>query len=800
MYKVFIRTAFRNLLRNRVSAGINLLSLTIGITVCVVIFTIIQYQYSFDWFHKNGDRVYRVNFLEQNEWGIKYGSQTPEPLHKVLRSDYPQIEAVSRTIGPMEVKVFIGEEKFDQKQTLFVDEHFFKMFDQEWLRGNPQDAFKDPKAVILTESTAEKLFGQENPMGKPVDFARREVGTVRGVVKDPRLNTNLPYTMIAHVAMMKRIQEFYVRDLWGAMSIGTTWVLLPENVQPEALANQFEEIIVENLGRENAEIYDFELGALKTLHTDDRYGNGVNYTIPSGTIYGLSAVALIVLLTCAINFINLSTAQALKRSQEIGIKKVLGSSKRQLSTQFFIELSILTAVAGFFSLWFAEILLHKVNTLLSVISIDLQISIFSVLFTVLMIVLITFLAGLYPVGLLLKLKPLEVIRTKFTQIRGNKAIVRNTLLTTQFVFAQVLVIIVLVFNSQFSYIKNKDLGYNTENIVMFRDFVKSRYTIDPVEQNSAKAKLLESPYIEEVSYGTGGPNAMFAWNTEIYNPEMGQKSRFGADYKHVEIGYRDMFDLKIVAGQWFTLDNYRDTLQKIVITELASQKLSFPKPEEAIGQRIKVDDKDAIIVGVLADFHTDDLTSSIKPSIFEGDYEGYNQGFMKIKEGYYAEATQHFEKVATNYNSDYTPIYVSYTDELAADYQVDKVLFRFINFVAFLALAIGTLGLYSLISFVVQQKTKELGIRKVIGANTGSLMRLLSTKYVWFILTATILAAPIGYLGANTWLDNYAYRIEIGVVTFIAAFVLTSFIAMASVSYRAYRAASSNPIKALRYE
>lgn len=800
MFKIFFKTAIRNILRNRVNSSINIISLTIGMACSIVVFSVIRYQYSFDHSQPKADRIYRVNFLEQNEWGISYGGQTPEPLHTVLREDYPQIEAVSRTIGPMETTIFVDKEKFTQKEILFVDEHFFKMFDQEWLRGNPEEAFKDPKAVILTESTALKFFGTSDPMGKSIDFARRDMGTVRGIVKDPRMNTNLPYTMIAHVAMMKQVQEFYVRDLWGATSIGTTWVLLPENVVPEALASQFEEIIIDNLGADKAAIYDFDLGNLKTLHTDDRYGNTVNYTIPSNTIYGLSVIALIVLLTCAINFINLSTAQALKRSQEIGIKKVLGSSKKQLSAQFFLELSILTAIAGFFSLWIAEVLLHQINTLLSVISIDLALSSQSVVFTIALMIMITFLAGLYPVGLLLNFKPLEVIRSKFTQTKGKRAMVRNSLLTTQFVFAQVLVIIVLVFNSQFTYIKTKDLGYNTENIVMFRDFVKSRYKIDPVQQNSAKAQLLESPYIEEVSYGTGGPNAIFDWNTSVYNPEVGVDNEFDSDYKHVEIGYKDMFDLKIIAGRWFTLDNYRDTLQKVVITELMSQKLSFPTPETAVGSRVIVDDRNALIVGVLADFHTDDLTSTIKPSIFEGDYEGYNQGFMKIKEGYYAEAMQHFEEVSTRNNADYTPIYTLYTDELAADYEIDKVLFRFINFVAFLALAIGTLGLYSLISFIAQQKTKELGIRKVIGANTSSLMKLLSTKYIWLILLATIIAAPLGYYGASAWLERYAYRIPIGASTFIIAFVLTAAIAMISVSYRAYRAASANPIKAIRYE
>ena len=800
MFKIYLKTTFRNLGRNRANTAINLLSLIIGITISVVIFTIIKYQYTFDHFHTNADRVYRVNVIQEEAWGLGYRSQTPEPLHKVLRADYPQIEAVSRTIGPMEANLFVGEDKFVQNEILFVDEHFFKMFDQEWVRGNKAEAFKDPKAVILSESLATKFFGDEDPIGKTIDFERRDLGVVRGIVKDARKNTNLPYQMIAHVDMMKQVQEFFVRDNWFAMSIGTTWVMLPENVNPESLAVQFKDIIKDNLGEEAAETISFELGNVKDIHTDDRYGNGVNYSIPGETIYGLSIIALIVLITCAINFVNLSTAQALKKSQEVGIKKVLGSTKKQLAIQFFLELGFLTLVASFFSLWITEILLNQVNLLLSVISIDLKIELWSVMFALGLVVIITILAGLYPAGLLMNFKPLEVIRSKFTQIRGSKAMVRNGLLVTQFVFAQILIIIVLVFNAQFDYIQKKDLGYDVDSIVMFRDFMKSRYMVNETELNTVKTLLKESPYIDEVSYGTGGPNANFAWNTSVRNLGESPDQDVDCDYKHVDINYQAMFDLELIAGQWFTPANYKDSIQRVVITDLLSKKLGYQEPIDAVGQRLVVNDRRAIIVGILADFHTSNLKNEIKPSVFEGDFEGYNQGFMKVKDGYYTEAYDHFVKVSRSYNEDYTPFVESYTDQLATDYELDRVIFKFINFTAILALIIGSLGLYSLISFIVQQKTKELGIRKVIGANTASLFRLLSTKYVWFILLATILAAPVGYLGANVWLESFAYRTTIGATVFVSAFLLTTCIALASISYRAFKAVTMTPVKSLRYE
>ncbi|OEK02436.1 hypothetical protein BFP97_13285 [Roseivirga sp. 4D4] len=801
MNKIFFKTAFRNLLRNRANTGINLLSLTIGMTVSIVIFTLIKYQYTFDHFHTNADRVYRVNFVEKTQWGANYGSQTPEPLHKVLRTDYPQIEAVSRTIGPIETRVFIGEEKFDESKALFVDENYFQMFDQKWLRGNPEEAFSDPQAVVLTESTAKRYFGNEDPMGQTIDFARRAQGVIRGIVADPRLNTNLPYTMLANVAMMPKVQEFYVRNTWSITSMGTTWVLLPENVDPVNLASQFNAIVVNNLGEEAAETISFELGGLKSLHTDDRY-SGLNYTIPNDTIYGLLIIAFIVLATCTINFVNLSTAQVLKRSQEVGIKKIIGCAKSQLANQFFLELSIVTLTATFFSIWIAEVLLNEINGAMSAISIDLKLEMASIIFAIGLGVILTFLAGLYPVGMLVNFKPLEVIRSKFTQVRGRKAVVRNTLLTVQFVVAQILVISVLIFNSQFSYIKNKDLGYDTEDIIGLGNFVPGGYRVDPALINSAKSQLMESPFIENVTFGTGGPNAINPWNTTLVDPESTERIEVNCDFKHVDINYAELFNLKVIAGSWFSPANYQTENREIVVTELALQKLGWDDPQEAVGRRVNINgySDNATIVGVLADFHTDNLRNEIKPSVFEGDYAGYNQTFVKVKEGYYSEVAQHIDKVSSSMNPDFVADYKSFTDEIAIDYEIDRTLFGFINATAILAIAIGCLGLYSLIAFVVQQKTKELGIRKVVGANTNSLVLLLSSKYIWLIAIATVIAVPFGFYGTREWLNSFVYQVEVSPLVFVGAFLLTILIALLSIGYRAFKAATTNPVKALRYE
>lgn len=803
MFRILIKTSIRSITRNGVNSAINLMSLIIGITISVVIYTFVHYQYTFDHQHSNADRVYRVNFLAKQEWGTNYGSQTPEPLHKVLRADYPQIEAVSRTVGPMETNIFIGEHKYAQPNILFIDQYFTQLFDQEWVSGSPEEAFNDPRAVVLTESIAQKFFGTEDPIGKTLNFSRKVDGIVRGIVKDASMKTNLPYVMLAHIDMMKQIEEFYVRDSWGAMSIGTTWVLLPENVESQALSNQLHDIIAQNadaIGPNAENIYSFELGKLKGIHTDDRFGSGVNYTVGSDMMYLLIVVGGIILLTCCINFVNLSTAQALKRSKEVGVKKVLGSSRSHLSKQFFLELGVLTFMAGFVSLWLAELLLHKVNQLISLVTLDLALQWESVAFTVALIILVTIVAGLYPVGILTRFNTVAALRSNVNSSRGKKAFIRNGLLTFQFVISQILVILLLVFASQFNYIKTADLGFKTDNIMMVNGFLPGGWGIQKSTIDAAKTRLMENPNVEAVSFGTGGPNAFFAWGTSVTDPLDASGREINTDYKLVDIDYQELFGLEMVAGSWFTPANYQDTLLNVIVTELLVEKLGWEGSEEAIGKTLITNGTRSRVVGVLANFHTDNLKNEISPSVFEPQRSGYNQGFIKYREGSYAEVATHFKEVARAMNPDHTPEYIDFTDELALDYEVDQLVYKFINFTTILALIIGCLGLYSLITFIAQQKTKEIGIRKVIGANVNSLMVMLSSKFVFVVLLASVLATPFGYWMAKMWLQGFAYSTTISPGVFVLAFLSTTTIAFGSVSYRAYKAATINPVKSLRYE
>ena len=796
MWKIHLKTSLRNLLRHRSNTLINLLSLSIGITVSVLIFTILSYQYSFDAGQSKAGRVYRVNVHLEQDYGTNFSAATPQPMAAAIRADYPQVETVTRTLGPTEVRVKMGEEMVRQSRVLFVDEYFTQVFDQEWIAGNPATALLARYGVVVTQSTANRLFGGGKAMGQKLSFDGRVEGVVTGIVADPALNTNLPYTMLANTALLEEIEPFYVYDSWETTSIGLTWLLLPEGGNPETVEKALQGMVPKYLDKRYQDAVSFHLLALREAHTEDLYGNAMNYTLPSATIYALLAIGFIFLITCAINFVNLATAQAVQRFREMGIKKIYGSSRASLIRQVYLEMALLTLLAAFISLWMSEILLHEVNQMLSQVAINMGLTPGSVLFALLLALLLTVVAGTYPVFVMTRAKATENLGQQVRMGRDHKIFLRKSLLTLQFTFSQILLIVVLVFLWQFHYIESKEPGYDADNVLTFNNFTNS----SAEDIAFARQELMIHPDVLDVSFGTGGPNAIYAWGTTVSDPLDPNDAQYQIDYKHAEEHYRDLFDLQMVAGEWFGPQDYRPGAEeRVVINQTLMQRLGL-SPEQAVGRKLQINGASLLVAGVVADFHNTSFREEILPCAIEGDREGYQQGFIRYRAGSFAEVAEHLRKVAGAMNADYVPVISSYRDELAGDYTLDRTLFSFVNFVAIMAILVSCLGLYSLTAFVAQQKTKEIGIRKVVGAGTDTIMRVISAEFVYAILIAFLLAAPVAWYIAGLWLDSFVYHVSLGPQVFILALVLTMLIAALTVGYRVWQAASVNPVQSLRNE
>lgn len=798
MWKNHLTTSLRNLLRNRSSSAINLLSLIIGITISILIFTILRYQYTFDHHQTHAEEVYRVNYHIKSPYGISHQAETPQPLVKVLRDGYPQIEALSRTFGPLDVNLDIADQRLLQRDVLFVDEYFTDLFDLDWLSGNPHTALKDPKAIVLTESVARSLFAERDPLGITISLGNRAEAVVRGVVADPDFNTNLPFRMLMSWELLKEYERFYIADSWTATSIGLTWLKLHADSDPQVLEAQMQGIVTQHMEERYHDLISFHLGPLKSLHTDDRYGNVQNYTIPSITLYALLGIGLVFLITCCINFVNLSAAQTVRRAKEVGIKKLMGSSKVQIMRQLYLEMFIMVSAAAFLSLWVSEVLIHQTNQLLDVVPIDMGLTWESVLFAAVLAAAVTLVAGTYPVLLLSRSKVVDSMHGAMPPAVGTKVFVRKSLLTLQFAFSQMLLIVVIVFIWQFYYIGNKELGYQADHIFNFSNFSPS----NPEAIALAKAELKKHPAIHEVSFGNGGPNALYSWGTIVKDPQDTEGREIQVDYKHADIDYNAIFEFDLVAGSWFFPADYHLAAeqQKIVINEMLVARFGWESAAAAIGKKVEINGAMATVSGVVRDFHNDNFKSQIWPVAIEGDYEGYMQGFIKHEPGSYKEVAEHFTKVAGLLNPSYLPEYRSYRQELIIDYTLDQTLFKLIVFVAILAIIVSCLGLYSLTAFIAQQKTKEIGIRKVVGAQLSNIFVIISTEFVLALLIAFILASPSAWYISSLWLESYIYHIELGPAIFLLAFAITVLIALLSVGYRVYRAANANPVTSLRYE
>jgi len=802
----YLKIALRNLRRNKVYTLINVLGLAIGLACCFLMLLFVEHELSYDGHHQHANRIYRFTYTGPVD---TYISRVPVVLGPAVANNIPEVEEMSRMYVRNADVVYTdpetGERKaFNEEKLFFADSGLTDILSFEVIAGNPGDVLRKPFSVMITEAMATKYFGNANPINKTL-YVEGEPFQVVAVARDFPVTTHVHFNMMMPYDQMYDV-ETDRGEAVARQNLAMNWIIshshlyvkLAEGTSVATVNEKVAQLVAREIPEQMQANQRFELQAVKDIHL---YSDGISLQPePQGnisTVYVFVIIAIITLIIACINFVNLSTAQALKRNKESAIRKIMGSGRRHLVTQFYIELGIVTVVAAVLSLWLSEFMLTEVNRQLTNIKLDLYLEWSGYVFALVLVVLITLLAGAYPVMLLSRFHPSEALHGGRQSKRNSKSLIRKVLLTLQFTFSQVLLIVLLAFVFQFQYISNKDLGYNTDSILMFQNF-----GVDKPEQIAVlKSELLQYPEIEQVSLGTGGPNALFSWGTSVTDPKDTENRKIDCDYKHVDIDYQPLFDLRMVAGNWFEPSHYQlDTLQMVVINELMAERLGYADAANAVGQSLTVNGENGRIIGVMQDFHNDNLKQGIQPCVIEGDYEGYQQGFIKFRAGSLSDAAYHFEITADEINPDYIPKYTLYNDELAIDYTFDRIIYRFINFLAGLAILVGCLGLYSLVSYIAQQKTKEIGIRKVVGANVMSILFLISAQFIIIIIIAFGLAAPFGYWAANTWLESFAYRISIGPAIYVLALLVTIFIAMISIGYRAYQAATANPVNSLRYE
>jgi putative ABC transport system permease protein len=808
MIRNYIKTAWRNLLRNKSYAAINVIGLAIGIAACLLIFLIVHFETSFDNFHSKKDRIYRVVTAFSNPDGIHLSSGTPLPIAEGLRIDFPQLKDVAAIFQNDGSHYSIGNsskgepvKKFKEDEAYYAEPQFFNIFDFGWLAGDKKTALTDPNTVVLTQDEADKFFGDwHSAMGKIIRYENKTDLKVTGILKNTPANTDFPLKLvISYASVNVKGSDFYgnIHDWVSTFGDHSCFVVLPPNMN----AGQFNQNLKTFVKKHKPADYvkdGFQLQALSDMHYNTEIGVFSNHAFSKQLIKAISLIGLFLLIIACVNFINLATAQAVNRSKEVGIRKVLGSNRNQLIFQFISETLIITVFAVVLAIGLAEIALPMLNKLLEI-QLDSAFIADPVLLLFLLgvIICVTLLSGFYPAMVISGFNPIAALKNKIVSARTSGISLRRALVVLQFCIAQVLVIGTLVIIHQMDYFKNKSLGFDKDAIITVPFPGDS---VNRIKLNTLHDQLLLLPGIKDVSYSFASPSDNNGWGSDFKYNNSPKQTNFSAQLKWADAEYFNLYKLQFVAGHPYSKG---DTIHGYVVNETLVKKLGVANPKDAIGKYIKLwDDKKkyAQIVGVVKDFNISSLKNAIQPVLMSSWKDVYQKINIKLQPTNINQTLASVEKLWSSTFPDGIYEYQFLDEKIANFYKSEDQLSQLYKIFAGIAIFISCLGLYGLVSFMAVQRTKEVGIRKTLGASVGSIVYLFSKEFTLLIIIAFGISAPIGWFFMHWWLQDYTYKISIGPGIFILAIVVSVAIAWITVGYKAIMAALANPVKSLRSE
>jgi len=802
MIKNYFKIAFRNLKHNKIYLILNVCGLAVGIAASLLIYTVVIFQLSFDNFHKKKDSIYRVGTEFHTQDGVDYSDGVSFPTGPAIRLDFPQIREVAAIFkNGGQITVLDNTDnpkKFNESNFYYAEPEFFSMFDFEWLSGDATSSLKDPNNAVLTQATAEKYFGEwKSALGKTIKYENKDPYTITGILKNIPVNSDfplsvvVPYKALLHTYIANNITD-WVSTYGGAYN----FVVLPPELTVESLNAQFKNFAIKHKPAEYAQDAPYA-HPFTDMHFDDRFGNYNDHVFNHSLIRALALIGLFLLIIACVNFVNLATAQAVNRSKEVGVRKVLGSNRIQLGIQFLGETALITLVAIVIAAVLAQVVLPFLNQLLNT---HMTINYISnpgfLLFMLSVSVLVMVCSGIYPAFILSGFNPVTALKSKITSKMVGGISLRRGLVVLQFAIAQVLIIGTLIVVSQMNYFRTASLGFEKAAIINVEIPSDS---LSMTKFNFLRDQLKSNPNIEEISFSFASPSSESNWNSDFKFDHASKTTNFSANLKWADADYFRTYNLKFVAGRPY---HPNDTVSEFVVNETLLNKLGIRNPEDAIGKEINFWDgnKVANIVGVIRDFNSYSLRRPMAAVVLSTWKDVYQTLNIKIKPGFENKVLPVVEKLWNDAFPAYVYQYEFLDETIKNFYRQESQLSSLYKIFAGIALFISCLGLYGLVSFMAVRRTKEMGIRKVLGASPGNIVYLLSREFTLLIFIAFVISGPIAYYIMHKWLQNYTYRIPIGASMFLIAVVSSVVIAWITVGQRAIRAARVNPVKSLRME
>lgn len=810
MLRTYFKIALRNILKNKVSISINIGGLTLGITSCLVIFLLADFELNHDTFHEDGDRIYRVVSTRQSHGTQSAMGYVPSPLPARLKQQIAGLEEVAgfynyyaKITIPKSGNESLGfpiPEREKPSPIIVAQSDYFSIFHYTWLVGDKENALSEPFKVVISDQEAHRYFGNESLekiIGKEIIYNDSLHLTVSGIVQAWDKNSDFNFSNFISFATVEH--SFLKEDIdlknWGTWDFySQAFVKLGKNVSPQKIEAQFPTFVKDNFRIDETMKVDLKLQPLADIHFNASYPDAYSRKVSRSTLYGLLLIAFFILVIAAINYINLSTAQAIQRTKEVGIRKVLGSTRMRLILQFLSETSIITLAAVVLSivLLFPVLSLFKSFLPGGINESPFQWSVG--LFFPGIFVITSLLAGLYPAKTLSGAQP--VASLKGGDISGqHKSHYRKGLIVFQFTLSLLFIIATLVVGKQIHYILNKDLGFAKDAIIAVK--IPSGKN-DLTTKKLFVEQLRQLPAVTQASLHRETPLAVRHGSTTIKRVATDTPD-ITAFFEFTDENYVPLYEIKLLAGRPLSAS---DTLKEFLINAVCAKELGFRTPTDALGQQVQVGiaGKKGPIVGVVHDFHAQSLHEAIKPFFFTTNAGAARTVSIKIN-----KSVSDFSNVLTDVKTIRSHLYPDepfeysfFDDTIASFYATEQKTAQLINLAMFIAIFISCIGLYGLSAFIALQRTKEIGIRKVLGASIVQITSLFSQDFVKLAVLALFIATPIAHYFMTEWLIKYPYRTEINWWIYALAGIIAVIITMLTISYQSIRIALTNPVKSLR--
>ncbi len=798
MFKNYLKIALRNIFRHKTYSLINITGLSVGLACCILILLYVKYEFSYDKYHENADNIYRVVMKKPGNvhLGTDWFNVGPGALKSTLKKEYSEVINSTRAEDRSGL-IYLNHTLFEEKRIFFVDPDFFKIFSFPFISGDPETAVKEPFSMLITQKIAKKYFGDKDPIGKIINLDKTYDFKVTGILKNCPENSHFRFEILASFNSLYTILggEDWIESWNYGNSSWNTYIQLPDNFNPEDLESKFPAMAKKYRGEDYKD--EFHLQPLTSIHLH----SNMNYEIEANGnilyIYLFSAIAFFIMMIACLNYMNLATARAAGRFKEIGIRKVVGAGRRHVIRQFLGESMIFTIMALFISIIFVELLLPSFG---SFIDKNLEFNFYSdhmlLLYLICVSLIVGIISGSYPAFFMSALRPVNVIKGSMTtgSVRKKSSAFRNSLVAIQFVISVVMIVCTLTVYNQLDFIKNSQLGFTKDHIITGNIFDSNLGN----NLELFKTELVQYPQILDV-YVNGYIPVSISSSRQAKWEGLAEGEKGATTYwGFVNYNFLDFFEIELIEGRNFSKEFRTDVSQAIILNEAAVKVTGWENP---IGKKFQAF-REGVVIGVIKDFHYRSLHLKVEPmALYLTDPNEPIDGFaIKISSDDIPGTLEFIKSKFKEYFPDY-PFNYSFLDErVDRMYRSEQRLGQIFSYFTLIAIFISCLGLFGLASFTAEQRTKEIGIRKVLGASVSGLIMLLSREYVKLVLAAYVIAMPIAYIAMNRWLQNFAYRVGLRIHIFLFSAIVAFFITVMTVSFKSFKAASANPVDSLRYE